>query len=57
MSSLDIPTADVFDPLLVATRYKGAHGGRGSGKSHFFANETIKYCITNSGARVVCAPC
>lgn len=35
---LDIPTAKVFQPLLNAGRYKGAHGGRGSGKSHFFAD-------------------
>ena len=31
-----IPVAQVFEPLLYAHRYKGAHGGRGSGKSHFF---------------------
>lgn len=37
MSKLDIPTAEVFAPLLEPARYKGAWGGRGSGKSHFFA--------------------
>ena len=26
------PTAGVFEPLLAAARYKGAYGGRGSGK-------------------------
>lgn len=36
--SLDIPTAEVFLPLLEPARYKGARGGRGSGKSHFFAD-------------------
>lgn len=36
MSVLQIPTAEVFEPLLRPARYKGAHGGRGSGKSHFF---------------------
>lgn len=32
-----IPTARVFAPLLEPARYKAAYGGRGSGKSHFFA--------------------
>lgn len=35
---LDIPTAEVFEPLLRPARYKGAWGGRGSAKSHFFAS-------------------
>ncbi|CCD97865.1 50S ribosomal protein L30P (fragment) [Bradyrhizobium sp. STM 3809] len=35
MSILKILTAKVFEPLLAPTRYKGAFGGRGSGKSHF----------------------
>jgi len=35
---LEIPTARAFKPLLQPARYKGAHGGRGSGKSHFFAD-------------------
>lgn len=38
MTSLRIDTAEVFEPLLKPARYKGAHGGRGSGKSHFFAD-------------------
>lgn len=29
---LKIPTAKVFEPLLEPARYKGAFGGRGSGK-------------------------
>lgn len=37
MSVLGIDTAEVFVPLLAPARYKGAHGGRGSAKSHFFA--------------------
>ncbi len=32
MSTLIIPTAKVFEPLLQPVRYKGAFGGRGSGK-------------------------
>ena len=34
---MHIPVAEVFAPLLAPARYKGARGGRGSGKSHFFA--------------------
>ncbi len=32
MSTLKIPTARIFEPLLQRARYKGAFGGRGSGK-------------------------
>jgi hypothetical protein len=32
LSILKIPTARVFEPLLRPARYKGAFGGRGSGK-------------------------
>jgi hypothetical protein len=32
LSILKIPTAKIFEPLLAPARYKGAHGGRGSGK-------------------------
>lgn len=35
---LTIETPRAFVPLLSPARYKGAHGGRGSGKSHFFAS-------------------
>ena len=35
-TKLRIATARVFAPLLAPARYKGAYGGRGSGKSHFF---------------------
>jgi phage terminase large subunit len=31
LSTLKIPTARIFEPLLARARYKGAHGGRGSG--------------------------
>lgn len=37
MSTLRIQTADVYAPLLAPARYKAAYGGRGSGKSRFFA--------------------
>ena len=32
-------------PLIEPARYKGAHGGRGSGKSHFFAEQLIIRCF------------
>lgn len=42
MSKLQIRTPEVFAPLLEPARYKGAYGGRGSGKSHFFAELAIE---------------
>lgn len=39
--TLNRQTAAVFAPLLEPARYKGAWGGRGSGKSHFFAEQGI----------------
>lgn len=42
---LTIDTAAVFEPLLQPARYKGAHGGRGSGKSHFFAELLIEESV------------
>jgi phage terminase large subunit len=41
---LRIETPRAFKPLLNPARYKGAHGGRGSGKSHFFAEMLIERC-------------
>jgi phage terminase large subunit len=46
LSTLTIPTAKVFEPLLYPARYKGAYGGRGSAKSHFFAGLTIEEAAT-----------
>lgn len=54
MSTLRIPTARVFKPLLEPARYKGAHGGRGSGKSHFFADGVVEAHIATPGERTVC---
>lgn len=42
---LRIETPRAFKPLLSPARYKGAHGGRGSGKSHFFAEMLIERCV------------
>lgn len=53
-SILEIPTARVFLPLLGPNRYKGAHGGRGSGKSHFFAEKLIEKAIAQPPTRAVC---
>lgn len=36
-----IDVAPALSPLLKPARYKGAWGGRGSGKSHFFAEQLI----------------
>lgn len=45
MTTLQIQTPRVFVPLLQDGRYKGVHGGRGSGKSHNFAEMLIEECI------------
>ncbi len=49
MSVLQIPTAEIFTSLLTPSRYKGAWGGRGSGKSHFFAGKLIEDCLAEPG--------
>lgn len=51
---LQIDTAAVFEPLLAPARYKGAYGGRGSGKSHFFAEMLIEDHVRYPGMRSVC---
>ncbi|WP_433994854.1 phage terminase large subunit [Bradyrhizobium pachyrhizi] len=54
MSILKIPTAKVFEPLLRPARYKGAFGGRGSGKSHFFGELLVEMCQAERGTLAVC---
>lgn len=49
MAALVIETPRVFVPLLQPARYKGAWGGRGSGKSHFFAELLIEDCLAEPG--------
>jgi len=49
----------VFRRLLSPARFKGAYGGRGSGKSHFFAELAIEDALaepgeTGEGLRAVC---
>lgn len=41
-------------PLQQPMRYKGASGGRGSGKSHFFAEEAVERMVRHPDARIVC---
>lgn len=54
MSILRREVARVFQPLLEPARYKGAHGGRGSAKSHFFAEQMIEDSLYFRGLRSVC---
>lgn len=54
MSTLKIPTAKVFEPLLQPARYKGVFGGRGSGKSHFFGELLVETCQAERGTLAVC---
>jgi phage terminase large subunit len=54
MAVLQIKTAPVFEPLLLPARYKAAYGGRGSGKSHFFAECAVERAIEIPGTRGVC---
>jgi len=54
LSTLKIPTAKIFEPLLAAARYKAAYGGRGSGKSHFFGELMVETCQAERGILAVC---
>lgn len=52
--SLDILTPPWALPLLRPARYKGAWGGRGSGKSHAFAEMVIEAHVMDPSRRTVC---
>ena len=54
MSVLSIRTPAVFEPLDGPARYKGAWGGRGSGKSYFFANLMVRDALNEPGLHAVC---
>lgn len=54
MTTLQIETPAWGVPLLKPARYKGAYGGRGSGKSNFFAEMNIEAHIMNPSRRSVC---
>jgi hypothetical protein len=51
---LRIQTPEVFLPFLKPSRDKAAYGGRGSGKSHFFAELLVEHCYRYPGTRAVC---
>jgi len=51
---LDIPTPAWAEPLLQPARYKGASGGRASGKSHFFAELAVEEMVADPDLRFVC---
>ncbi len=48
---VEVPRA--FKPLLAPSRYKGAHGGRGAAKSHFYAERCIVRAISEK-TDIVC---
>lgn len=54
MTTLQLQTPEWALPLLEASRYKGAWGGRGSGKSHMFAELMIEAHIIDQKRRSVC---
>jgi phage terminase large subunit len=44
LSILDVEVPRALAPLLKPARYKGAYGGRGGAKSHFFAEQLLFRC-------------
>jgi phage terminase large subunit len=46
---MQLETPRAFKPLLAPARYLGAWGGRGSGKSHFFAEKLVEDSICEPG--------
>jgi len=51
---LELPTPPWALPLLEPMRYKGASGGRASGKSHFFAECAVVEMVCDPDLRFVC---
>jgi phage terminase large subunit len=54
LSKLIIKTPEWAEPLLYPKRYKGAKGGRGSGKSHFFAESLVEALVIDPNKSAVC---
>ena len=54
MTELVLQTPEVFKRLDQPSRYKGAYGGRGSGKSWHFASMVVERCLLQPGSRIVC---
>lgn len=53
MGRLTVDLPRVFLPLIPPRRFKGAYGGRGSGKSHFFGGRAVEIAAA-SQKRIVC---
>jgi len=53
LATLRVEVPRKLKPLLYPARYKGAYGGRGGAKSHFFAEQLILRCLTRR-TRAVC---
>jgi phage terminase large subunit len=51
---LKVIVSPVFKPLCQPSRYKAAYGGRGSGKSQFFADWMIIQAASRPGFRALC---
>lgn len=51
---LKIKTPRWAKPWFKVARYKGVHGGRGSGKSHFVAEQLVEECVIDKNLRAVC---
>lgn len=53
MENLRVEIPRKLRPLLESRRYKGAYGGRGGAKSHFFAEQSLVRCV-RARTRIVC---
>ena len=54
MTAIRVEVPRKLKPLLYPKRYKGAYGGRGGAKSHFFAELLIEDSIMIPGMRAAC---
>lgn len=54
LANLEIATPRWAVPLLQPARYKGAFGGRASGKSHAFAENLVEAMVMDVDLRAVC---
>lgn len=52
--TLRIETPAWAEPLLRPARYRAAHGGRGSGKSHFFAALLVEAHVADQRRSTIC---
>ncbi|MDZ4346072.1 MAG: PBSX family phage terminase large subunit [Candidatus Binatia bacterium] len=53
LADVQVKAPKKLKPLLFPKRYKGAYGGRGGAKSHFFAQLAIARCCRET-SRIVC---